>query len=135
MDVEGHVVTEKLSHCCHKLVPSRPMTRRGGEARGDAVASLPAGVDELRRSFLEMTRRAADSDLCIAYLPGAAPSMGTAMEMYQAHLASVPVVTVTAMVTNLAIVSTSSYLVRDLDALEEPLVDVRDGRVHLSPAS
>ena len=99
------------------------------------MASLPAGVDELRRSFLEITRRAADSDLCIAYLPGAAPSMGTAMEMYQAHLASVPVVTVTAMVTNLAIVSTSSYLVRDLDALEEPLVDVRDGRVHLSPAS
>lgn len=83
------------------------------------TASLPPELTGLRETFHAMTREVARCDLCIAYLPGHTPSMGTAMEMYAAHLSGVPVVTVTDMVTNLAVASVSTWILRDLAALEE----------------
>ncbi|WP_433499159.1 hypothetical protein ACQP1K_02030 [Sphaerimonospora sp. CA-214678] len=83
------------------------------------TASLPAQLTELRTIFHDMTREVAKCDLCIAYLPGHTPSMGTAMEMYAAYLSDVPIVTVTDMVANLAVVSVSTWILRDLEVLEE----------------
>lgn len=83
------------------------------------TASLPAQLTELRTTFHEMTREVAKCDLCIAYLPGHTPSMGTAMEMYAAYLSDVPIVTVTDMVANLAVVSVSTWILRDLEVLEK----------------
>lgn len=83
------------------------------------TASLPPELTGLRETFHAMTREVAKCDLCVAYLPGHIPSMGTAMEMYAAHLGGVPVVTITEMVTNLAVASVSTWILRDLDAFEK----------------
>jgi hypothetical protein len=87
------------------------------------LGSLPAELASLRATFNEMTREAAACDLCVAYLPGRTLSMGTAMEMQAAFAAGVPIVAVTSLVDNLAVMSVSSWVARDLDALAE-LLDV-----------
>ncbi|MFF6781347.1 hypothetical protein [Streptomyces sp. NPDC012510] len=97
-----------------------------GKLIGDAprvldLGSLPAELAALRGTFNEMTREAAKCDLCIAFLPGRTLSMGTAMEMQAAFTAGVPIVAVTSLVDNLAVMSVSSWVVRDLDALAELL--------------
>lgn len=115
--------------------PSAEVTRRLadpatlsviGKLIGDAprvldLGSLPAELAALRETFNEMTREAAKCDLCIAFLPGRTLSMGTAMEMQAAFSAGVPIATVTSLVDNLAVMSVSSWVVRDLDALAELL--------------
>lgn len=78
----------------------------------------PAAVQELRATFRAMTSEAGKFDLCIAYLPNSMPSMGTAMEMYAAHLSGVPVVTITDMVQNLSIVSISDWIFSSIPAFE-----------------
>jgi hypothetical protein len=84
-------------------------------------------AQQLRRTFVDMTEEAARCDLCIAYLPGSTPSMGTAMEMYAARRAGVPVVAVTRMTGNLAVVAVSTVIAPDLDSLPDALMIVRDG--------
>lgn len=86
------------------------------------MSRLPAPIQEVREAFLRMTDEVRRCDLCIAYLPNQIPSMGTAMEIYAAHLAGVPVVTVTAMSSNLAIAAASTWIVPDLTALENLLM-------------
>ena len=83
-----------------------------------AMAALPQPLADLRVTFQRMTAQAARCDLCVAFLPGATPSMGTAMEMYAAFCGQVPIVTITAMRTNLAIVSVSTWMLSDLEAFE-----------------
>jgi hypothetical protein len=115
--------------------PSAEVTRRLadpttlsviGKLVGDAppvldLGSLPAELAALRTTFNEMTQEAAKCDLCIAFLPGRTLSMGTAMEMQAAFAAGVPIATVTSLVDNLAVMSVSSWVVRDLPALTELL--------------
>jgi hypothetical protein len=72
-----------------------------------------------------MTREVAKCDLCVAFLPGRTLSMGTAMEMQAAFSAGVPVVSVTSLVDNLAVMAVSSWVVRDLDALAEFMKELR----------
>jgi hypothetical protein len=91
------------------------------------TSDFVAEAQQLRRTFLDMTEEAANCDLCIAYLPGSTPSMGTAMEMYAARRAGVPVVAVTRMTGNLAVVATSTVIAPDLDSLRDALLIVRDG--------
>lgn len=86
------------------------------------LSDLPPQIQEVREAFLQMTDATRQCDLCIAYLPDRTLSMGTAMEIYAAHLASVPVVTVTDMVSNLAIASVSTWIVPDLSTLENLLL-------------
>ncbi|MFF6957033.1 hypothetical protein [Streptomyces sp. NPDC008317] len=95
------------------------------------LGSLPAELAALRATFNEMTREAADCDLCIAFLPGRTLSMGTAMEMQAAFSAGVPVVAVTSLVDNLAVMSVSSWVARDLDALAGLLDGLREMSVPL----
>jgi hypothetical protein len=85
------------------------------------LASLPPELAALRQTFTEMTSEAAKCDLCIAYLPDRTLSMGTAMEMQAASAAGVPIATVTSLVDNLAVMSVSSWVLRDLEALAELL--------------
>ncbi|KUJ70104.1 hypothetical protein ACZ90_07070 [Streptomyces albus subsp. albus] len=90
----------------------------GGMSEAVRTDSLPAGVQEVRAAFRAMTAEAAKCDLCVAYLPDSMPSMGTAMEMYAAHLAGVPVVAITDMVQNLSVVSVSDWIFSDIPAFE-----------------
>lgn len=71
-----------------------------------------------------MTVLAGEADLLIAYLP--TPSMGTAMEMWQAYQAGTYIIAVTPFVHHWAIRFTANEVVPDL----ETLIDrIRDGHL------
>ncbi|MFD4994755.1 hypothetical protein [Streptomyces buecherae] len=81
---------------------------------------------ELTDLFHQLTRLAANSDVCVAWLPGHEPSMGTAAEMLSAHRAGTTVVTITEMRQNLAVLSCSTLILPDLDAFTAWLDDAGD---------
>lgn len=56
------------------------------------------GPEEGKRTFMDLTTRAREADVLIAYLPEA--SMGTAIEMWEAHGAGIPILTISPMVEN-----------------------------------
>ena len=78
----------------------------------------PNGVDyddELAKAtLLEMANLASQVDLTVAYVPQA--SMGTAIEMWKAFEANVPIVTISPMAANWVIKHLSSVVLPDLDA-------------------
>lgn len=76
-----------------------------------------------RTTFVTNTRRAADVDVLIAYLPVA--SLGTAMEMWQAFSANRYIVSVSPLIHNWAIKHTSNEIYPDLPAL---FVAIENGR-------
>jgi len=81
----------------------------------------PDGVDyddELAKAtLLEMADLASKVDLTVAYVPEA--SMGTALEMWKAFEANVPLVTISPMPANWVIKHLSSVVLPDLDAFNK----------------
>lgn len=75
---------------------------------------LVYGDDSARRTLLEMAALAAQCDLVVAYLPTA--SMGTALEVYSAYLAGVPVVAVSPMQHNWVLRAFAGRIYADLPA-------------------
>lgn len=75
----------------------------------------------LTQTFHDLVDLAADSDICIAYLPNHEASMGTAAEMFAAHRAGKTVISITEMVQNLAIMSCSSIIIPGIEDLNETL--------------
>ncbi|MEU0073362.1 hypothetical protein ABZ027_27980 [Streptomyces sp. NPDC006332] len=102
----------------------------GSIGRATRVDSAPVRVQELRGTFRSMTSEATKCDLLIAYLPNSMPSMGTAMEMYAAHLSGVPVVTITDMVQNLSIISISDWIFSDVQAFESWVAELASVEEH-----
>ena len=84
----------------------------------------PNGVDYddamAKATLLEMANLASQADLLVAYVPRA--SMGTALEMWKAFEANVPVVTISPMAANWVIKHLSSVVLPDLDAFREWVV-------------
>ncbi|MFE9775284.1 hypothetical protein ACFYOV_27120 [Streptomyces sp. NPDC005931] len=83
-------------------------------------------VTALVDTFHRLTRVAADSDVCVAWLPDHEPSMGTAAEMLSAHRAGTTVVAVTAMRQNLAVLACSDVILPDIAAFERWLWEEED---------
>ena len=85
----------------------------------------PNGVDyddELAKAtLLEMANLASQVDLTVAYVPQA--SMGTALEMWKAFEANVPLVTISPMAANWVIKHLSSVVLPDLDAFRRWVAD------------
>jgi len=85
----------------------------------------PNGVDYddgmARATLLEMANLAAQADLVVAYVPQA--SMGTALEMWKAFEANVPLVTISPMAANWVIKHLSSVVLPDLDAFRQWVAD------------
>ncbi|MER5758557.1 hypothetical protein [Streptomyces sp. NPDC002082] len=81
-------------------------------------ATLDPAVQLLTSTFHRLTELAAESDVCVAWLPGHEPSMGTAAEMLSAHRGGATVVAVTRMRQNLAVLSCSDVIVPDLASFE-----------------
>ena len=77
-----------------------------------------------RHTFLTMTRKAKESDLLIAYLPR--PSMGTAMEMWEAFNAGLYIIAVTPYVHHWAVRFTANEILPDLETL---LAEIENGRI------
>ena len=78
---------------------------------------MPALVLAVRERFSELVLEAGRAGVMIAYLPTEL-SMGTAMEMWAAHSNGRPVITITGMNQNLAIVSASTVIVPTLEEFE-----------------
>ena len=78
----------------------------------------PNGVDYddalAKATLLEMADLASRADLVVAYAPKA--SMGTALEMWKAFEANVPLVTISPMMDNWVIKHLSSVVLPDLNA-------------------
>jgi hypothetical protein len=78
----------------------------------------PNGVDYTdhmaKTTLLQMADLAARADLVVAYAPVA--SMGTAIEMWQAFQAGIPLVTVSPMAANWVVRHLSSVVLPDLQA-------------------
>lgn len=77
--------------------------------------SLAYSDEQARHTFLSTTNKASEADLLIAYLP--LPSMGTAMEMWQAYQANTYIIAVTPFVHHWAIRFTANEILPDLDSL------------------
>lgn len=94
----------------------------------DPYAANPNSVDydeaQARNTFLTNTKRAGDVDVLLSFVP--VPSMGTAMEMWEASQAGAYVVTVTPFVHNWALRFTSDELLPDLDSLID---GIENGRI------
>jgi hypothetical protein len=71
-----------------------------------------------------MTAKASEADLLIAYLP--LPSMGTAMEMWEAFNAGIYIIAITPMMHHWAVRFTANEIVPDLETL---LADIANGRI------
>jgi nucleoside 2-deoxyribosyltransferase len=85
----------------------------------------PNGVDyedeQARATLLEMADLAARADLVVAYVPEA--SMGTAIEMWQAFRAGVPVVAISPMAANWVIRHLSAIVLPDLETFRTWVAD------------
>jgi hypothetical protein len=85
----------------------------------------PNGVDyddqKAKTTLLEMADLAARADLVVAYAPQA--SMGTAIEMWQAFQAGVPLVTISPMAANWVVKHLSSVILPDMDAFRTWVAD------------
>lgn len=81
----------------------------------------PEGVDygdELAKATLiALAEMAAEADLVVAYAPEA--SMGTAIEMWQAYRAGVPVVAISPMASNWVIRHLSAEVLPDLESFRQ----------------
>lgn len=77
--------------------------------------SVNYGAEQARNTFLTMTKEAGKADLMIAYLPSV--SMGTAMEMWEAFRAGVPIIAITPYVHHWAIRFTANEILPDLETL------------------
>lgn len=72
-----------------------------------------------RTTFDDMVRLAGEADLVVAYLPEA--SMGTAVEIWEAHRRGVPVLTISPLAENWVIKLASVRVFPDLECFEEYL--------------
>ena len=87
----------------------------------DPIELHPSAVDygegQAKATLVELAQLACQADLVVAYAPRA--SMGTAIEMWEAFRAGVPVVAISPMTANWVILYTSAVVVPDLDAFQK----------------
>lgn len=78
-------------------------------------------IAAIKEEFLLATEEVGTCELVVGYLPLGTLSMGTAMELYAAHLGGAHIVLVSENTENLALASTVSKFVPDLKSLERHL--------------
>jgi hypothetical protein len=86
--------------------------------------SVNYDADKARRTFLKMTKVASQADLLIAYLP--IPSMGTAMEMWEAFQAGTYIIAVSPLIHHWALRFTANEILPVLDCL---FGEIENGRI------
>lgn len=78
--------------------------------------SITYDMPDIRRTLADGMARAAACELLIAYLPAA--SMGTAIEMYEAHRGGAAVVAITPLEANWVVRAYSHHIAADIAAFE-----------------
>ena len=79
--------------------------------------SLEFSDDKARGTFLGLMQRAGEADVLVAFVPEA--SMGTAIEMWQAHGQGRVVVAISPMTVNWVVRFLSTVVVPDVEAFEQ----------------
>lgn len=79
--------------------------------------SIAYELPEIRSTLAEGIRRAADSDLLIAFVPSA--SMGTAIEMHEASRSGAVVLTISPLSANWVIRAYSDRVFEDIEEFEQ----------------
>ncbi|MBC8264363.1 MAG: hypothetical protein H8E47_09605 [Anaerolineales bacterium] len=74
------------------------------------------GPDKAKQTLLEMADEAGQADVLIAYVPEA--SMGTAVEMWQAHQAGKPILAISPLAENWVVRFLSTRVFSSLEAFE-----------------
>ena len=87
----------------------------------DHVDSLNYSDDEARRVFMHHNRMCQETDLLVAFVPEA--SMGTAIEMWEAHTAGRTVVTISPLHRNWAVRFLSDVVFSDLSSFVAAVED------------
>ena len=104
-----------------RLIAEAILSRYPGAEILDPNELHPDGVDYddtmAKSTLIDMANLAGSADLVIAYAPRA--SMGTAIEIWQAFQAGVPVVTISTMAANWVIRHLSDLVLPDLAAFGE----------------
>jgi hypothetical protein len=78
--------------------------------------SMTYGLDDARRTFREGVEEAARSDVLVAYCPSA--SMGTAIELYEAHRNGAVVLAISPMSSNWVLLTYADRVFTDVEAFE-----------------
>ena len=78
--------------------------------------SITYELPEIRETLATGNRRAAESDVLIAYVPSA--SMGTAIEMHEAYTRGAVIVTITPLTANWVLRAYSDRILPDIAAFE-----------------
>ena len=108
-----------------RIISETLLEHRAGVEIMDPNELHPNGVDyddELAKAtLLEMADLASQVDLTVADVPQA--SLGTALEMWKAFEANVPLVTISPMAANWVIKHLSSVVLPDLDAFRRWVTD------------
>jgi len=86
--------------------------------------SLGYGPAKGRQVFLHHIEMARDSDLVVAFLPSA--SMGTAIELWEAHRNGTPIVAISPLLRNWVVKFLSDLIVPDLEEFERAC---REGKI------
>jgi hypothetical protein len=108
----GEVMWREMQHSRELIRDAHAALQNVGSIRRE---ELTPPLQELVAMFHRLTQLAAESDVCVAWLPNHEPSMGTAAEMLSAWRAGSKVVAITGMRQNLAVLACSSMIVPDLD--------------------
>ena len=74
------------------------------------------GPEKARRTLLEMVEEAGQADVLIAYVPEA--SMGTALEMWEAHQSGKPILTISPLTENWVVRFLSTRVFASIGAFE-----------------
>lgn len=90
----------------------------------DHRESLEYDPQQARRVFLQHNEMCREVDLLVAFVPHA--SMGTAIEMWEAYRAGVPVITISPLEHNWAIRFTSDLI---YPTIEEFVAEAKSGRL------
>lgn len=78
-------------------------------------------VEQARETFMSMNALAGQVDVLVAYVPEA--SMGTAIEMWEAHRAGIPILAISPMVENWVVKLLSARVLSSLEAFETFVVN------------
>ncbi len=89
--------------------------------------SITYDLPEIIETFEDGVARAIAADVLIAWLPSA--SMGTAIEMYEAHRSGAVVLTITPMAANWVVRAYSDRILPDLAAMEDFLASGELGKL------
>jgi hypothetical protein len=92
----------------------------------DHQQSIDYGYDKGRRVFMEHNRMCGEVDVVVAFVPEA--SMGTAVEIWEAHRNGRLVVSISPLKHNWAVKFLSDILYADIERFEEELTSGRLGK-------